>query len=101
MSACSAATTAAPPGLPAINSAGGRHRRRPRKRRASALPAAGVVDYDWLILAVGIRDDYRPWFGNDRHRLPKLRRRFGSAWQAADIASLKAIVSPHSPAAIC
>jgi len=58
--------------------------------------AAGVVDYDWLILAVGIRDDYRPWFGNEPTPAAEARRRFGSAWQAADIASLKARLAAFS-----
>lgn len=26
----------------------------------------GTLDYDWLVLGVGIRDDYTPWFGEDR-----------------------------------
>jgi len=26
----------------------------------------GTLDYDWLILAVGIRYDYEAWYGNDR-----------------------------------
>lgn len=31
--------------------------------------ASGVVDYDWLILAVGIRYDYEAWFGSDRRAI--------------------------------
>lgn len=58
--------------------------------------AAGVVDYDWLILAVGIRDDYRPWFGDELAPAAEARRRFGSAWQAADIAALKARLATFS-----
>jgi NADPH-dependent 2,4-dienoyl-CoA reductase/sulfur reductase-like enzyme len=50
----------------------------------------GVLDYDWLILAVGIRDNFDPWFGNDARATDQARKQFGCAWQAGEQAALKA-----------
>lgn len=36
-----------------------------RDKRRVVTPL-GTLDYDWLILAVGIRYDYETWYGNDR-----------------------------------
>lgn len=36
------------------------------RERRRVITAQGALDYDWLILAVGIRYDYSGWFGNDR-----------------------------------
>ncbi len=59
------------------------------RERRQLVTADGTLDYDWLILAVGIRDDYRAWFGDDAAPAAEARRRYGSAWQADGIAALK------------
>lgn len=40
----------------------------------------GVVDYDYLILSGGIRNDYEAWFGNDQTAIEHTRRNFPSAY---------------------
>ena len=42
--------------------------------------ARGKLDYDWLVLAVGIRHDYAAWFGDDRRAIDEARARFACAW---------------------
>lgn len=52
--------------------------------------AGGTVAYDWLVLAVGIRQDYGAWFGDDRRAIDDTRTRYPSAWQSgAEAAVLK------------
>ena len=60
------------------------------RERRRVITSAGTLDYDWLILAVGIRDDYRPWFGDDEKPADQARQRYGSAWQAGEAVALKA-----------
>ena len=40
----------------------------------------GTIDYDWLVLAPGIRYNYESWFGNDRAAANAARTRFPSAY---------------------
>ena len=40
----------------------------------------GQIDYDYLILAGGIRNAYDAWFGNDRHAAEHTRMSFPSAY---------------------
>jgi NADH dehydrogenase FAD-containing subunit len=40
----------------------------------------GTLDYDWLVLAPGIRYHYESWFGNDRVAADAARQRFPSAY---------------------
>jgi NADH dehydrogenase FAD-containing subunit len=42
------------------------------RRRVQAGPRA--LDYDWLILAAGIRYDYAPWLGDDARAIEAVRR---------------------------
>jgi NADH dehydrogenase FAD-containing subunit len=42
--------------------------------------AAGTLDYDWLVLASGIRHDYAAWFGDDRGAADAARQRFFCAY---------------------
>jgi NADH dehydrogenase FAD-containing subunit len=52
--------------------------------------AGGLFDYDWLVLATGIRHDYRAWFGDDLAAARDADSRYGAAYRAADdIAALK------------
>lgn len=48
--------------------------------RRRVVTAAGSVDYDWLILAPGIRYNYEAWFGNDRRAAEATRARFPAAY---------------------
>ncbi len=50
----------------------------------------GVLDYDWLVLAVGIRYDYAPWFGDDARAIEQTRRNYpGGFLPGEDLAPLK------------
>ena len=40
----------------------------------------GMLDYDWLVLAPGIRYQYEAWFGDDRRAADATRQRFPSAY---------------------
>ncbi len=42
--------------------------------------SAGWVDYDFLVLAPGIRYNYEAWFGNDRRAATAARQRFPAAY---------------------
>ncbi len=58
------------------------------KRRL--LSEAGPIDYDWLVLAIGIRHDYGAWFGDDRRAAGHARERYPAAFTATgDMAALK------------
>lgn len=50
-----------------------------RDRRKVAT-AQGALDYDWLILAVGIRYDYAAWFGDDRRAIDHARQHYPCAY---------------------
>ena len=40
----------------------------------------GVIDYDFLILSGGIRNDYEAWFGNDQRAIDYTRKHFPNAY---------------------
>ncbi|QTD46397.1 NAD(P)/FAD-dependent oxidoreductase [Ottowia testudinis] len=42
--------------------------------------SVGTLDYDWLVIAPGIRYNYESWFGNDRAAANAARQRFPSAY---------------------
>lgn len=42
--------------------------------------ARGTIDYDYLILAGGIRDNYQAWFGDDRETAEYTRLHFPNAY---------------------
>ena len=42
--------------------------------------AHGVVDYDYLILSGGIRDNFEAWFGEDREAVAYTSKHFNSAY---------------------
>lgn len=52
------------------------------KRRV--VTAQGTLDYDWLVLAPGIRYDYRAWFGDDREAADYTRERYPCAFVPGD-----------------
>lgn len=61
------------------------------RERRQVASSAGRFDYDWLVLACGIRYDYAAWFGDDRAAAQHARRHYPCAFQAGDeLAALKA-----------
>lgn len=44
----------------------------------------GFVDYDWLVLAVGIRYDFAPWFGDDRGAAQYTQQNYPAAFIGGD-----------------
>ncbi|MDQ5946727.1 MAG: hypothetical protein QG619_2157, partial [Pseudomonadota bacterium] len=59
------------------------------RERRQVVTGEGNLGYDWLVLAVGIRDDHTAWFGNEEKLAAEARNRFGSAWQAGEQHALK------------
>lgn len=54
------------------------------------ITGAGTFDYDWLIVAVGIRHDYAAWFGADRETADYARRHYPCAFTpGAEFPSLR------------
>ncbi len=52
--------------------------------------AQGTLDYDWLVLAAGIRHDWAAWFGDERRAIDEARTRFACAWTpGGELQSLK------------
>ncbi len=48
--------------------------------RRRVQTAQGTLDYDWLVLAVGIRHDYTAWFGEDRRAIEHARQHYFCAY---------------------
>lgn len=48
------------------------------------ISPTGRFDYDWLVLATGIRHDYAAWFGDDRESAMLAQQQFPAAWTAGD-----------------
>lgn len=55
--------------------------------RRCVLTARGAIDYDWLVLAVGIRYQYEAWFGDDQRAIDQTRRDYPCAYLGADEAA--------------
>lgn len=49
----------------------------------------GVLDYDWLIMAVGIRYDYEAWFGDDRRAAEQARKLYPAGFVVDELDVLK------------
>jgi len=58
--------------------------------RREVRTADGTLAYDWLLLAIGIGEDYGSWFGNAADAATEAREKFGSAWQPGQQQALKA-----------
>jgi NADPH-dependent 2,4-dienoyl-CoA reductase/sulfur reductase-like enzyme len=52
------------------------------RERRRVQTSAGGFDYDWLVLALGIRHDHAAWFGDDRETADYARTHFPSAYTA-------------------
>lgn len=50
------------------------------RERRRIHTARGTLDYDWLVLAVGIRHDYAAWFGEDRRAIEHAKQNYFCAW---------------------
>lgn len=48
--------------------------------RRRIVTAAGTLNYDWLILAVGIRYDFDDWYGGDRRAIEHTLRHYPCAY---------------------
>lgn len=59
------------------------------RERRRVIADGGAIDYDWLVLAVGIRYDYEPWFGDDRGAAEQARRNFPAGFVADELDALK------------
>jgi NADPH-dependent 2,4-dienoyl-CoA reductase/sulfur reductase-like enzyme len=58
--------------------------------RRRVVTADGTIDYDWLILAAGIRQDYPAWLGDDRRAAERVRQHYPAVYAAGDdFAALK------------
>lgn len=61
------------------------------RERRRVVTAQGTLDYDWLILAVGIRYDFEALLGGDREAIAHTRRHYPCAFVPGDEAhALKA-----------
>jgi NADPH-dependent 2,4-dienoyl-CoA reductase/sulfur reductase-like enzyme len=59
------------------------------REQRRVVTRSGTLDYDWLILAVGIRYDYAPWFGDDRRAAEQARTFFPAGFVAEELDLLK------------
>lgn len=57
------------------------------RRRVQA--GAVILEYDWLILAAGIRYDYAPWLGDDVRAIEAVRRLYPAGYVAGELDALK------------
>ncbi|MDK9703523.1 MAG: NAD(P)/FAD-dependent oxidoreductase [Sulfuritalea sp.] len=49
----------------------------------------GTLAYDWLVLAVGIRYDYAPWFGDDRRAAAEAQKLYPAGFVTGELDALK------------
>ena len=60
------------------------------RERRRIHTAGGTLDYDWLVLAAGIRHDYGAWLGDDARAIAHVREHFFCAWTpGGEFAALK------------
>lgn len=59
----------------------------PERRRVHTTQ--GTLDYDWLMLAAGIRYDYAQWLGDDARAIEAVRRDFPAGYMVGELDSLK------------
>ncbi len=59
------------------------------RERRRVHTAQGTLDYDWLILGVGIRHDYAPWLGDDARAIEATRRLYPAGFMATELDALK------------
>lgn len=59
------------------------------REQQQVITRRGVLDYDWLVLAVGIRYDYEPWLGDDRRAAEQARTLYPAGFIANELDALK------------
>ncbi len=59
------------------------------REQRRVITRSGTLDYDWLVLAVGIRYDYEPWFGDDRRVAAQARTLYPAGFVADELDPLK------------
>ena len=59
------------------------------RERRHVVTSDGIIDYDWLVLAVGIRYDYAPWFGDDRRSAEQVRKSYPAGFVADELDALR------------
>lgn len=59
------------------------------RERRRVVTRDGTLDYDWLVLATGIRYDYAPWFGEDSRAAEQARKYFPAGFVADELDALK------------
>lgn len=59
------------------------------REQRRVITRSGALDYDWLVLAVGIRYDYAPWFGDDRRAAEEARTHYPAGFVADELDPLK------------
>jgi NADH dehydrogenase FAD-containing subunit len=50
------------------------------RARRRVVTGQGWIEYDWLVIAGGIRVAYEPWFGNDRRTIDAVKTHYASAY---------------------
>ncbi|MDP2822569.1 MAG: FAD/NAD(P)-binding oxidoreductase [Sulfuritalea sp.] len=55
------------------------------REQRRVIARSGTLEYDWLVLAVGIRYDYEPWFGDDRRAAEEARKRYPAGFVADEL----------------
>lgn len=59
------------------------------REQRRVITRSGSLDYDWLVLAVGIAYDYAPWFGDDRRAAEEARTLYPAGFVADELDVLK------------
>ncbi|MDP2825188.1 MAG: FAD-dependent oxidoreductase [Sulfuritalea sp.] len=59
------------------------------RERRRVQTAQAALDYDWLILAAGIRYDYASWLGEDQRAIEAVRRLYPAGYIASELDALK------------
>lgn len=59
------------------------------RERRRVVTREGTLDYDWLVLATGIRYDYAHWFGEDGRAAEQARKNFPAGFLADELDALK------------
>jgi hypothetical protein len=59
------------------------------REQRRVITRSGALDYDWLVLAVGIRYDYEPWFGDDRRAAGQAQKLYPAGFVADELDVLK------------
>jgi NADPH-dependent 2,4-dienoyl-CoA reductase/sulfur reductase-like enzyme len=59
------------------------------RERQRVHTTQGMFDYDWLIIAAGIRYDYAQWLGDDARAIEAVRRDFPAGYMAGELDPLK------------